>query len=147
MLWAFSLPALALAQSPSIQFERPQYDFGTIKQGQKVTHEFELRNPLDHELKLTRADTSSRGMRIRLPQSIAPGGSGKITVEWDTTALQGRANGEVLIALADASSSPLRLVLTGVVQPPIEFRPMRAAYFSLWARDAADQTISIVNND
>lgn len=145
--FAFLIPALATAQSPAGLIDHAEFDFGTVKQGQRVVHAFEISNPLDHALVLTRAEAGAPGMRVSFPPSIAPGQRGKVTVEWDTSGQRGRASGSVVIDLTGVSAPQLRLVLAGVVQPLLEFQPMAAAYFSVWAGDAAERSITIVNND
>lgn len=144
---ALLIPALAVAQGRGGPAGLAEHDFGTVRQGQQVVHAFDIANTLDRELLLTGAEARAAGLRVRFPPSIPPGRSGKVTVEWDTSGVRGRVRGEVLIALRGAPEPQLRLVLAGVVQPLLEFRPMAAAYFSVWAGDAAEQTITIVSND
>ena len=43
------------SHGPSIHFPEPSYDFGTISQGDKVSHTFVVQNKGDEPLKLIRA--------------------------------------------------------------------------------------------
>ncbi len=45
-------------KGPSIQFPEPSYDFGTISQGDKVSHTFIVRNAGNEPLKLIKAKGS-----------------------------------------------------------------------------------------
>lgn len=143
---ALLLPVLAAAQGTPVFPEVLLHDFGTVAQGRKVAHDFEIRNPSERELRLERADTTASGMKIRMPPAIPAGGSARIGVEWDTAAVAGRTRSEIVVVAKD-EQQPLRLVLAGTVQPPIEFKPMRAAFFSVWKGEERVQTIDIVNND
>ncbi len=46
------------SHGPSIHFPEPSYDFGTIAQGDKVSHTFVVQNKGDEPLKLIRAQGS-----------------------------------------------------------------------------------------
>lgn len=46
------------SHGPSIHFPEPSYDFGTISQGDKVSHTFVVQNKGDEPLKLIRAQGS-----------------------------------------------------------------------------------------
>lgn len=45
-------------QGPSIHFPEPSYDFGSISQGDKVSHTFVVQNKGDEPLKLIKAQGS-----------------------------------------------------------------------------------------
>ncbi len=51
-------PSGAVGGGPSIHLPEPSYDFGTISQGDKVSHTFAVQNIGDEPLKLIRAKGS-----------------------------------------------------------------------------------------
>ena len=51
------LPALAYAQ-PSLQLTNETFDFGTVKQGEKIEHVFEFENTGTEDLIITRVHAS-----------------------------------------------------------------------------------------
>lgn len=51
-------PPVSTGHGPSIHFPEPSYDFGSISQGDKVSHTFVVQNTGDEPLKLIRAQGS-----------------------------------------------------------------------------------------
>jgi len=61
-------------------FRETTYDFGTVKQGQKVTHVFPVRNTGDTPVTIERVELQMPGVTARFRPLIAPGDEGKITL-------------------------------------------------------------------
>src|SRR5437868_11418820 len=61
------------------------YDFGTIKQGSKVSHSFAVKNSTATPLTIQSVELSMPGMHARFAPVLAPSSEGQITVEWDTS--------------------------------------------------------------
>lgn len=53
-----AVPPVSTGHGPSIHFPEPEFDFGSIAQGQKVSHTFAVQNTGDEPLKLIRAKGS-----------------------------------------------------------------------------------------
>jgi hypothetical protein len=51
------VPALAYA-APSIRFAEDSYDFGKVREGEKVEHTFEFNNAGTEELRIERVSTT-----------------------------------------------------------------------------------------
>lgn len=45
---------LAIAQGPSVRFTETRYEFGSVKKGEKIVHEFELLNEGNEALRIER---------------------------------------------------------------------------------------------
>jgi len=62
-----------------------QFDFGSVKQGTSIRHEFAIRNTGSAALRFSGAELSMPGMKSRFaPAEIAPGAEGTMTLEWTT---------------------------------------------------------------
>src|SRR5437899_11861100 len=105
------LPAVALllflpraaqaADAPHAVLTPETHDFGTVKQGARVVHDFTVRNTGNAPLRLERADLSLPGMRARFKPDVPPGGEGTVTVEWVTDRVVGAVEGEAHIRWND----------------------------------------------
>ncbi len=72
---------------PEMTFEKEEHDFGNIAKGEKVEHIFKFTNTGDAPLVITNA-TSSCGCTVPTypkNESIAPGETGEMTVNFDGT--------------------------------------------------------------
>jgi hypothetical protein len=103
----FSTGAFAqtLVKSPVMSFDEKSYDFGDVKQGQKVTHTFNYKNTGTDTLKIDNV-VSSCGCTV--PQEYAkivpPGASASITVQFDSAGKMGVIN-KTLTILSNAAST------------------------------------------
>ena len=53
----------ATAQTPVVAAVEPVYDFGAVKQGARIQHDFKLRNAGDASLRISAAELSAPGIR------------------------------------------------------------------------------------
>jgi len=104
--------------APEIKFDIETYDFGTIKQGDKVTHDFEFLNTGKEPLIITEAHGSCG---CTVPQwskePIAKGAKGSIHVEFNSTGKMGMQDKTVTIT-SNAKSGQKVLHLKGNVEAP-----------------------------
>ncbi|MGB9892894.1 MAG: DUF1573 domain-containing protein [Candidatus Saccharicenans sp.] len=93
MLLLLSLYSLALAQAgnPKVIFKEQQWNFGQIKQGEVVSHEFIFKNEGTTPLKVNRVSTSC-GCTAALvsEKEIAPGKEGRLKVTFDSHGYAGK---------------------------------------------------------
>ena len=72
-------------------FDQPTHDYGFIMQGDKVKHDFNFKNIGDDDLLITRVKPSCGCTTPSYPKEIIPpGGSGKISVVFDSAGKLGR---------------------------------------------------------
>jgi hypothetical protein len=121
------------------------FHFGSLKQGELVEHRFMVRNPESSTLKLRMEDMSLPGMKVRMPQELASGGTGWITVSWDTQTVQGESSAEILVRFNGTVLVPLTLSAT--IVPPIDILPYPAVFISGFRDEHVTRTLEIVNND
>jgi hypothetical protein len=129
----FFVPALVLAEdappAPKVKVENPVFDFGTVSQGAKVSHDFAIKNEGNADLNIHRivpacgcTAASSGGDRI------APGQMGTVKVELDTTDISGSKLRLVRVFTSDMNEPMTTLTLKGNVEPNVKIEPNRVAF-------------------
>lgn len=79
-------PVIAEADAPKVQVEKATYEFGTIKQGEKVTYTFRFKNTGKTPLIITNATATCGCTQPEYPTApIKPGEDGEIKVTFDST--------------------------------------------------------------
>jgi len=139
--------ALGGIEDGSLVAPERTYTFGTVKQGETITHTFVIRNTASAPFKIARMELSDQGMTARMKAVIPPGEEGQITVRWDTGRLKGDVSGEVVLHLDDPVQQPVVLLLKGVVKPLLEVLPSRALFLSMFKGESVEQTVTIINNE
>ncbi len=102
----------------AIKWENPSYDFGDIKQGERVETTFKFENSGNAPLIITNVEvtcgcTTPKGWP-RDP--ILPGGKGEITVAFNSTGKYGRQN-KVVKIISNSISPQNQIVFTVNVLP------------------------------
>ena len=83
-------PPPADEKYPEISFEKQEHDFGTIKQGDKVTYEFKFKNTGQADLLISDAKGSCGCTVPEYPKTpIKPGEDGKLKVSFDSSGKSG----------------------------------------------------------
>ena len=110
--------AIENKNAPDIKFDIETYDFGTIKQGDKVSHDFEFANTGKEPLIITGANGSC-GCTVPLwpKEPISKGAKGTINVEFNSTGKMGMQDKTVTI-VSNAKSGQRILRLKGNVETP-----------------------------
>jgi len=110
-----------------IEFDQLAYDFGTIDQGEKVTHEFNFSNTGDKPLIISNAKGSCGCTIPSWPKDpIQPGESGQVVVVFDSKGKKGKQNKRVTL-VTNTSAIQSYLSIRGIVAkrtfeltPPLE---------------------------
>ncbi|MFB6320116.1 DUF1573 domain-containing protein [Saccharicrinis sp. FJH54] len=104
------------AQAPDIVFENTTFNFGTIKQGQKVEYEFPFVNTGKSNLILRKVKASCGCTAIKPEKSvIAPGERSSIKIEFDSRGKSGRQYKTVTIITNAPNHSTVILKIIGTV--------------------------------
>lgn len=117
---ATTAPATAVdnKNAPEMKFEFEQYDFGTIKQGDKVTYDFSFVNTGKEPLIISEAHGSCGCTVPQWPKEpIAKGAKGTIHVEFNSTGKMGMQDKTVTIT-SNAKTGQKVLHLKGNVEAP-----------------------------
>ncbi len=112
----------------SAVFPEQAYDFGTVKQGEIVTHVFAVRNEGVTPVTIERVELAMPGVTARFRPLITAGGEGKITLQWDTSHVTGEMEEEAIVHFDGAS------------QPP-------AIFLSAFQGEKNERRLRIVNNE
>src|SRR5437660_10013068 len=92
-------------------FPEQTYDFGTVKQGEIVTHVFPVRNEGVTPLTIERVELAMPGVTARFRPLITVCGEVKITLPWDTSHVTGEFEKEAIVRFDVASHTvSVRLV-------------------------------------
>jgi hypothetical protein len=105
------------ADKPVITFEHTNYDFGTIKEGDKVSHSFKFTNNGKADLIIGDARGNCGCTVPKYPtQPIEPGESGVIDVVFNSVGKHGKQNKSVTL-VTNCIPSTRVLTITGEVNP------------------------------
>jgi len=105
-----------MANAPSIEVDDRVFNFGEIKQGEKVSHNFKLTNTGKSDLILRKIRASCGCTAIEPEKSvISPGESANVVAEFNSRGMSGRQNKSVTIYSNDPQRSTLLLRLSGSV--------------------------------
>jgi len=117
--------AIAFASAgPRIQFDQPEFDFGTIYQEDSVTHEFTFKNIGDATLKLGKI-SSSCGCTAAFPsgQEIAPGKPGSIKITFHAGRMRDKVAKYVYVDSNDPTQPRAKLTFTGEIKREVDIAP------------------------
>lgn len=122
------------------------FDFGEVRLGQTVSHDFLVKNLGKGVLKVTSAELSNPGMNIR-SKPIDPGSEGRIGLELKTAGMAGVIDAQAIVFLNDPVLPKVVLTLRGRVRPPIEIRPFGAVFLAAFKDEPVERALTVVNNE
>ncbi len=134
------------AGAPQASLTATDYDFGEVRQGQTVSHDFPVKNLGKGVLRIERAELSRSDMTLRA-RPIEPGSEGKIGLELKTAELAGKIEVQALVFLNDPLLPKAVLTLRGRVRPPIEIRPFGAVFLAAFKDEPVERMLTLVNNE
>jgi hypothetical protein len=111
--------AFAGGKKPRAVFKETAHDFGKVKQGDVVSHEFVFKNGGEATLVVDRVETTC-GCTAALAseQKIPPGKEGKIKTTFDTRGYSGRMTRYVYLVAGNAENERTELSLTVDIEVP-----------------------------
>lgn len=99
-----------------MEFTETTFDFGTVQDGEQVSHTYKFKNSGSEPLILSNAKGSCGCTVPKWPREpIAPGGEGEITVEFNSKNKKGKRNQKVTIT-ANTNPPQSFIYLTGEVE-------------------------------
>jgi hypothetical protein len=126
---------LAAAGKPKAVPVEPIKDVGTVAKGEKVVHDFVLRNEGDAALEITDVKAACGCTVAEFTRSIPPGQSGKIHTELDTVTFTGPIAKGVSVFTNDPDNPQIELTVRADVQPFISMKPGYARYITVQGED------------
>jgi len=130
----------------AIEAADTSYDFGAVKQGERVVHNFHIKNTLTIPLKIARIDLSAPGMTTRVKPVIDPGTTGEIEIAWNTAKVARDVTARATVHFLGDQRPDLTLVLSGRVTPEIEAIPLAGFYISLFKDESAENSITLISH-
>ncbi len=137
---------------PAIKFDTPVYDFGRVRAGQDVTHDFWFTNTGTGPLELLRVRPSCGCTQAGTHDKIIQAGqTGKIPIKMSTGHAGGPVNKTVLVNTnVTGEGSNITLQIKGEVWQPLQTTPSSASFGRLTAESMKSTTLerklTIVNN-
>ena len=113
---------------PRVEVPEPVKSFGEVPKGQKLQHDYEIRNTGDEDLEITRVAPACGCTVADYDKVIPPGQSGKIHAEINTAVLGPRSNRQISVYTNDPEHPVVRLAFDAVAVPQIEIFPGYARY-------------------
>lgn len=103
---------------PVITFKETEFDFGDIKQGDKVEHTFEFTNTGEADLLITTARASC-GCTVPefTEEAIKPGKSGKIKVTFNSAGKKGPTTKTITVVCNTANENEILTIKTNIQVP------------------------------
>ncbi len=100
-------------------FKETAHDFGKVKEGEVLVHEFVFKNEGDEPLVIERVETTCGCTAALLSeQTIGPGQEGRVKATFDTRGYSGRMTRYVILVSNDAEKKRRELALTVDIQVP-----------------------------
>ena len=110
--------------SPHLVFEIMEYDFGEIKQQEKVKYIFNFRNDGDGLLVIDKVKPSCGCTGTLLSaKEIQPGGKGEIEVTFNSGRKSGKKKKSIYVYANDPQSPTTRLYISANIIVPVEVNP------------------------
>lgn len=104
-------------KAPKITFENTNFNFGSIKEGQKTTYEYKFKNDGKSDLLIRKIITSCGCTTTSAKQmTVKPGKSSTIQVTFDSSGKKGSQNKTVTVITNDPKSSSIMLWIKGNVE-------------------------------
>jgi hypothetical protein len=131
---------------PKAIFYEAIHDFGTVLQGNTITHIFKLKNSGNEELKLKNPKITGKSTTVRFQNSLQPGQDMEITLKIDTNNLIGEVETGVIFSTNDPQNPEIELKMSGLIKPIIDVRPMADVFFSVYKGKSTEKSVTIINN-
>lgn len=131
-----------------ITFEKPVFDFGTVKRGQKLTATFVFKNNGKGSLTIQGVQsacdcTTSDAVKGKV---FAPGESGSLDVVFDTKDYSGKITKALTVITNERPMPDRTLTITAIVNSDVDAYPPLADFGDVVLNQTPQQTIHLKNN-
>lgn len=133
--------------APQVVFDQPVYDFGTVEQGQKVTHLFRFHNHGGRDLRVESLKTSCGCTAAVISDTlIPPGGQGTISATFDTSQFLGEKKKTVVVHTNDPERAATTLTLQGEIRVEVAAEPPQLYVGRLAHGRAVSRRVEVVSD-
>jgi hypothetical protein len=130
LLVATTLLAQAAGTPKAVPVE-PVKDVGIVPKGDKVVHDFLIRNDGDAPLQITDVRPACGCTVVDYDKTIAPGQTGKVHAEVDTATFNGAIAKGVTVFTNDPEHAQIEFTVRAKVEPYIQSKPGYARYITV----------------
>ncbi|HEY9423123.1 MAG TPA: DUF1573 domain-containing protein [Thermoanaerobaculia bacterium] len=123
--------ALFAQGKPKAVAVEPIKDVGTVPKGEKIIHDFAIRNDGDAPLEISNVKPACGCTVAEYDKVIAPGKTGKVHAEVDTATFNGAIAKGVSVFTNDPDMPALELTVRAKVEPYIAVKPGYARYVTV----------------
>ena len=157
---ALLVAATALAAGkPKATIAEPLKDVGTVSKGDKIVHDFVIKNEGDADLQITNVQPACGCTVADFDKVIKPGQTGKVHAVVDSSTFSGPISKGVSVFTNDPEHPQIELTIHAKVEPYISIKPGYARYITvqgeplegniaqtLWAPDGTAWDITSVDS-
>jgi hypothetical protein len=150
-LWAAGAPKAAVVE--------PMKDVGNVAKGEKIVHDFAIKNDGDADLTITNVQPACGCTVAEFDKVIKPGQTGKVHAVVDTSTFSGAIAKGISVFTNDPAAPQIELTLRAKIEPYISVKPGYARYItvqgepqegrimqSLWAPDGSAWDVTSVDS-
>lgn len=122
---------LFAAGKPKAVAVEPIKDAGNVAKGEKIAHDFIIRNDGDAPLEITQVHPACGCTVVEFDKTIAPGKTGKVHAVLDTSTFNGAISKGVSVFTNDTDTPQIELTVRAKVEPFIAVKPGYARYLTV----------------
>ena len=122
-------------------------DFGLVNKGQRITHEFEIRNDGDATLEITGVRPSCGCTVAEFDKTVAVGAIGKVKATVDTRNFKGGIAKSVRVFTNDPQNPQIDLVIKANVRSRVEVDPGYARFIAVYGEPQKTSVQSVWSED
>jgi len=151
--------SLLAAGKPKATVAEPLKDVGTVPKGEKIVHDFVIKNDGDADLQITNVQPACGCTVAEFDKVIKPGQTGKVHAVIDSSTFNGPISKGVSVFTNDPDHPQIELTVHAKVEPYISIKPGYARYITvqgeplegniaqtLWAPDGTSWDITGVDS-
>lgn len=131
-------------EAPSIVFENPNHDFGTVYSGEKAEHLFKFENRGKSDLVIKQVRTSCGcTAAASTKENIPPGGSSEIKATFSAGQDPARVKKEITVTTNDPVTPQVKLSMAGNVIKEVVTKPSWINFGAITKGDTGAKTIEV----
>jgi hypothetical protein len=122
---------LFAAGKPKAVVVEPIKDAGNVAKGEKITHDFVIRNEGDADLEIVNVHPACGCTVAEFDKTISPGQTGRVHAVLDTATFAGPISKGLTVFTSDPDNPQIELTVRAKVQPYIAAKPGYARYITV----------------
>jgi hypothetical protein len=151
--------SLWAAGKPKAVAVEPVKDVGSVSKGDKIVHDFAIKNEGDADLTITNVQPACGCTVAEFDKVVKPGQTGKVHAVVDTSTFSGAIAKGISVFTNDPAAPQIELTLRAKIEPYISVKPGYARYItvqgepqeghivqSLWAPDGSAWDVTSVDS-